>query len=433
MDAWFVRDRGRELGPYSLGQLRQLREGRQLPGYVEVSRDRVSWQPIDLVVQPAPPPSSQTPSEPVPVSRSSEDGGGFRWPKTQTPSFRGMTTQRTIALAVGGATLFVASLALGIVLVRNRNSDATSRSTANETKSDRIHAIATGPISLGAKVADEDRDRLFKECVGLVIPGRKFTTATGEELESRYFEGVAGKNGRVSLSGGSGSGFVISPTGHILTNQHVVEQADNYNRSLLKDLFEKNVSKHTVLAWVFFGKDQKYEASFVHVSKHFDLAILKIDKATPRFFALSSTPPPEIPNLERLYAVGFPGKDRDPLTRKESREAEDRKGVSFPSVEMEFGDADFEVSKRTGDINKAAQKRQMGPRSNDESYVFLHSAQIYGGNSGGPLVGPGGTVLGINTWTKKDETGFNFAQCLPDLRKEIDEHVPGVVWRPYKE
>jgi S1-C subfamily serine protease len=67
-----------------------------------------------------------------------------------------------------------------------------------------------------------------------------------------------------------------------------------------------------------------------------------------------------------------------------------------------------------------------------ESYVIRHNAQIYHGNSGGPLVARDGTVIGINTWGK-NEPGIGFALTFPQIRKEIDRRISGIVWRSHPE
>src|SRR5580704_25469 len=44
MENWFVRVRGRILGPFGLSQLHEMRERGQLQSFFEVSTDRVTWQ-----------------------------------------------------------------------------------------------------------------------------------------------------------------------------------------------------------------------------------------------------------------------------------------------------------------------------------------------------------------------------------------------------
>ena len=72
-----------------------------------------------------------------------------------------------------------------------------------------------------------------------------------------------------------------------------------------------------------------------------------------------------------------------------------------------------------------------------EANYLVHTARIATGNSGGPLIARDGTVLGINTLgisvqmgkERVIQEGQNYALTLPQLRKEIDQHVPGIVWR----
>jgi serine protease Do len=58
-----------------------------------------------------------------------------------------------------------------------------------------------------------------------------------------------------------------------------------------------------------------------------------------------------------------------------------------------------------------------------------HTAAVNPGNSGGPLVAEDGTVLGINTLRAVGAEGIFFALTPPQMRREIEEHVPGTVWK----
>ena len=100
------------------------------------------------------------------------------------------------------------------------------------------------------------------------------------------------------------------------------------------------------------------------------------------------------------------------------------------AIDSSTNPASFSVSKTRGDINTRAELKLMND-GEKESYILRHSAKIFGGNSGGPLVLPSGAVIGINTWSHKKIETFNYALTLPQQRKEIDTYVPTAVWRGY--
>ena len=49
MSTWYIRDRGRVIGPFGTDQLLDMREAGQVQGYVEVSPDQRRWKALDLV------------------------------------------------------------------------------------------------------------------------------------------------------------------------------------------------------------------------------------------------------------------------------------------------------------------------------------------------------------------------------------------------
>jgi S1-C subfamily serine protease len=53
---WYVRDRGRVMGPFSTEQLVELRESGELRSYSEVSTDSRIWRALDLALKADPPP-----------------------------------------------------------------------------------------------------------------------------------------------------------------------------------------------------------------------------------------------------------------------------------------------------------------------------------------------------------------------------------------
>ncbi len=58
-----------------------------------------------------------------------------------------------------------------------------------------------------------------------------------------------------------------------------------------------------------------------------------------------------------------------------------------------------------------------------------HNADINPGNSGGPLVTADGLVCGINTSMIRNANGVFTALAIPQLRREIEAHVPDSAWK----
>lgn len=145
--------------------------------------------------------------------------------------------------------------------------------------------------------------------------------------------------GPVLNSAGSGTGFVIDPSGVAVTNNHVVTGAATLE---------------------VFVDGESYNAKVVGVSECSDLAVIQI--AGEGFTALEWHEGPVETNLE-VWALGFP-----------------------------LGDPNYTVTR--GIVSKAQADGETSWASVDS--VIEHDARIRPGNSGGPLVDERGRVVGVN-------------------------------------
>jgi serine protease Do len=179
-------------------------------------------------------------------------------------------------------------------------------------------------------------------------------------------------------SPGSGSGFIIDPSGLALTNNHVVTGA-----ALLK-------------IWIGGETDKTYNAKVIAVSECSDLALIDIEGED--FPYLEWHEGPINVGLE-VYAAGYPlGEPQFTLTR----------GI----VSKEEAD---------GETNWAS-----------IDYVIEHDATINPGNSGGPLMDEEGKILGINyTGLKTNDQYFAIGRdqvvnMLEDLEQGQDIEAIGI-------
>ena len=160
---------------------------------------------------------------------------------------------------------------------------------------------------------------------------------------------------------GVGSGFVISHDGYILTNNHVVDDADQIKVKLAN------------------GKE--YEGKVVGRDPKTDLAIVKIAGA-------SDLQPLKLGNSEDLKV-----------------------GSWVVAVGSPFG---LEQTVTAGIVSAKGRVIGSGPYDN-----FIQTdASINPGNSGGPLINMNGEVIGINTAIIASGQGIGFAIPV-DMAKEI--------------
>ncbi len=154
---------------------------------------------------------------------------------------------------------------------------------------------------------------------------------------------------RQQIVKGLGSGFIISPEGYIVTNEHVINQAAE------------------IVVTLPNGK--KYQANIVASDYISDIALLKIDSTEPLPYAI-------LGNSDDLiigeWAIAF--------------------GNPFGLFDM------GQPSVTQGIIS--ATDRDFGKQSDNRVYkdMIQTDAAINSGNSGGPLVNCVGEVIGINTF-----------------------------------
>ena len=173
---------------------------------------------------------------------------------------------------------------------------------------------------------------------------------------------------QVDAGGGSGSGFVISADGLVVTNEHVVGNA------------------RRVGIWLTNGR--RYDADVLERNASSDLALVQID-SNGNFNHISVGDPGKVRVGDEVLALGFPLADRigSGLTVTRGIISSTRKVASVD--------------------------------------LFQTDAAINPGNSGGPLVNVDGAVIGVNT-SKIDATdsgrpvdNIGFAVSVIELERRL--------------
>ncbi len=174
---------------------------------------------------------------------------------------------------------------------------------------------------------------------------------------------------------GGGSGLVVSEDGYILTNYHVIKDADSIA--------------------VLFNNGKEYKAKVVGTDHRTDLAVLKIEKKGLSYLKFADSS--QLEKGEWVIAIGNP-----------------------------FG---LESSLTVGVVS-AIGRQDLGIAAL-EDYIQTDAA-INPGNSGGPLLNLNGNVIGINTAKVRGGMGIGFA--IPsNLAKRIFDQIveTGTVKRVY--
>jgi serine protease Do len=166
-----------------------------------------------------------------------------------------------------------------------------------------------------------------------------------------FFRGIPrgrGPRGEAPLMRGQGSGFIVSGDGYIITNAHVVENADHVT--------------------VRLTDRREYRAKVVGADKQSDIAVLKIDAKNLQTVTLGKSANANVG--EWVVAIGSP-----------------------------FG---FENSVTAGIVSAKARSL---PDANYTQFIQTDVA-VNPGNSGGPLFNLAGEVIGINSQIYSRSGGF---------------------------
>jgi S1-C subfamily serine protease len=158
---------------------------------------------------------------------------------------------------------------------------------------------------------------------------------------------------------GAGSGFVIDPRGYILTNFHVVQEAQSIE--------------------VVLGDQSKYVAKFIGADQRNDVALIKIDPKGKKLVALPLGDSSALQVGQKVLAIGNP-----------------------------FG---FQSTLTTGIVSALGRTVQTSETTFIDGAIQTDAA-INRGNSGGPLINSRGEVIGINSaiYTPSGTTaGIGFA------------------------
>ncbi len=179
-----------------------------------------------------------------------------------------------------------------------------------------------------------------------------------------------GPDAREPVFDGEGSGIIVRREGYIVTNRHVIEDADRVRVRLMDGT--------------------EFDAVVRGVDAQSDLAVLKIDPAgqTLRVAKLGNSRAVQVGDFS--IAIGAP--------------------------------LDLDYSVTFGHISAKGRSRILDDPAMDQDFLQT-DANINPGNSGGPLVNIHGEVIGINTLIRGLRTGIGFAIPSNLVREVTDQLI----------
>ncbi len=241
--------------------------------------------------------------------------------------------------------------------------------------------MATGVLSaaLGSTVGCAGRPKAYAEVSVVSGPGHR--TQSNEELVRDAGDAVA----VVETTIGRGLGFVVDPTGYIITNRHVIEDAEHIES----------------VTFPAHDPPRVYNSvQVVYMDPQRDLALLKVntEDALPRLPLAAKKAVPLGRYLDR----------DDPVLLLEYEQ----------STEVEPTDDPLEVS-FTAHNAAVTDLAVYNPAAGPSAFVGIDS-DVHRGQSGGPVLDRFGRVVGIVTWTWRDKVG-GYAIPISDVMQMLAE------------
>lgn len=184
---------------------------------------------------------------------------------------------------------------------------------------------------------------------------------------------------RMPQKKGTGSGVIISKDGYIVTNNHVVDFADNVNVTL--------------------SDSRKFSARVVGTDPRYDIAVIKIDASN--LPAIQKGNSDNLKIGEWALAIGFP--------------------------------YDIGTTVTAGIISATHKKIGVSEKKNAMEDFIQTDAVVNPGNSGGALVDAQGRLIGINTAIQTrtgSYEGYSFAIPVNTMSRVADDIIKNGSYKP---
>jgi S1-C subfamily serine protease len=389
IEYWYVRDGNSVTGPFTRAELDEQRAAGTLLWSHEVSQDQIIW-----------------------VSASTLPPSGPR--ESPRKAKKRKKRRLILVMASGGA---VAILLLGWTFW---GAPETEPIAPEKPRQPQVGPITSDRRPPPPVIRSVEAEGDLSSAVGFVVCALSLKVS-GREV--------------TQIPAVTGTCFLVSQKGYLLTNRHVIEGLAKLRDSeAIKDIAKKPGVTVEPEVWVFFFKRPenilvKKAARIVFQTDspdEVDLAVLKIDLAPeplPPYFRLAPRGSEDHLKIKDVYALGFPSAARLPIFEKRDPSELFKPGMK---VEDLFRESDFDYVAERGIVNVV---RKESSKSHKVVEWILHGAKISPGNSGGPLITRDATVIGINTLVQKslnDGVTNYFALGMSPIREELGKHVPEI-------
>jgi serine protease Do len=273
---------------------------------------------------------------------------------------------------------------------------STSHAMPSITEAPQVSSAAVQP-ALDLSEAFTNLAEAVTPAVVRIESRRPGVAAPASDALRRFFDVP---DGEPAPRFGSGSGFIVTDDGYILTNNHVVEGADEVT--------------------VYFPDRRYYTARIVGTDPYTDVAVIKVDGARGPLPHMAFGDSDELKVGEWILAIGNPG--------------------FGSSTQLDFTVTAGIISARGRGLGLLRDDLYGDPRFGETAARYTiedfiqTDAVINPGNSGGPMVNLRGQVVGINSAIASSTgvyQGYGFAIPINLARRVMEDLIEfGMVQRP---
>ena len=271
-------------------------------------------------------------------------------------------------------------------------------------------AIATEPAS---SQGSPERVPLDAN-VGMVVIYGRYRMPVGiatvaDDVQGEFFE--------FDYIFGTGSCFVFTDDGYLLTNRHVTQALQDIPSVLRGDGCRASLQHRRIMACFGDDRSQHYECELVEESEigAIDYAILKVDGRFAGSLVIATN---AAEAGDEVMAAGFPGVVTESVTDHEGvlKNAAARHQLNEPLTYYDQIDGSaFAVTRTKGIVS--AFREVTGVE------MIQTDAVIREGSSGGPLLNEEHEVIGIVALTTRGSESFNYVLPINLLRQAIAPYM----------
>ena len=202
----------------------------------------------------------------------------------------------------------------------------------------------------------------------------------------------------IMAGGAFGTGSIIDNNGLIITNWHVIENANQvWVYPLPKDPSKEGLPIDEMV------DAEKFYAKVVAINKKTDLALIQVTGISKRITPIPLGINVEVQPGENVFAIGHPMGFSWDITPGNVR-------GKIPNYKWNYDGPSKE-----------------GEEFDQEASVIRHTADIAGGSSGGPLFNEKGRMIGINNMGDEEAKNMNFAIAVKHAQELIEnKEEPGI-------